>query len=68
MVILGLSGAISHDPSAALYVDGKLVAAIEEERLLREKHAKGRMPLESQSLYFNRPVSNPTMSISSRCP
>ncbi len=47
MVILGLSGAISHDPSAALYIDGKLVAAIEEERLVRDKHAKGLMPLEA---------------------
>jgi hypothetical protein len=27
MIILGLSGAVSHDPSAALYVDGQLVAA-----------------------------------------
>ena len=47
MVILGLSGAISHDPSAALYIDGKLVAAVEEERLIRDKHAKGKMPIES---------------------
>lgn len=47
MIILGLSGAIGHDPSAALYIDGKLVAAIEEERLIREKHAKGKMPSES---------------------
>ncbi|MCL6268362.1 carbamoyltransferase [Sansalvadorimonas sp. 2012CJ34-2] len=47
MIILGLSGAISHDPSAALYIDGKLVAAVEEERLIRDKHAKGKMPLEA---------------------
>ena len=47
MIILGLSGAISHDPSAAVYINGKLVAAIEEERLIREKHAKGKMPLEA---------------------
>ena len=33
LTVLGLSGALSHDPSAALYIDGKLVAAIEEERL-----------------------------------
>jgi carbamoyltransferase len=44
MIILGLSGAVSHDPSAALYVDGRLVAAAEEERFIREKHAKGRFP------------------------
>ncbi len=42
MIILGLSGALGHDPSAAL-----LRAAAEEERFVREKHAKNRMPLES---------------------
>ena len=47
MKILGLSGAVGHDASAALYVDGHLVAAVEEERFLRDKHAKGRFPLES---------------------
>ena len=47
MIILGLSGALSHDPSAALYRDGKLVAAAEEERFVRDKHAKHRMPYEA---------------------
>jgi carbamoyltransferase len=47
MIILGLSGAVFHDPSAALFVDGELVAAVEEERFLRDKHAKGRFPVES---------------------
>ena len=47
LTILGLSGALTHDPSAALYIDGKLVAAAEEERFVRDKHAKGRMPYES---------------------
>ncbi|MDO9320002.1 MAG: carbamoyltransferase N-terminal domain-containing protein, partial [Pseudomonas sp.] len=47
LIILGLSGALSHDPSAALYIDGKLVAAVEEERFVRDKHAKHRMPYES---------------------
>jgi carbamoyltransferase len=47
LTVLGLSGAVSHDPSAALYIDGKLVAAAEEERFIRDKHAKGRMPSES---------------------
>jgi len=47
LTILGLSGALSHDPSAALYIDGKLIAAVEEERLVRDKHAKNRMPYES---------------------
>lgn len=47
LIVLGLSGAVSHDPSAALYIDGKLVAAVEEERLVRDKHAKNRMPYEA---------------------
>ncbi|PKO71062.1 MAG: carbamoyltransferase [Betaproteobacteria bacterium HGW-Betaproteobacteria-14] len=47
LTILGLSGSLSHDPSAALYIDGKLVAAAEEERFIRDKHAKGSMPYEA---------------------
>ena len=47
LIVLGLSGALNHDPSAALYVDGKLVAAAEEERFVRDKHAKNRLPLEA---------------------
>ena len=44
--ILGIS-AFYHDSAAALIVDGEIVAAVEEERFLRDKHAKNRMPLES---------------------
>ena len=47
MIILGLSGSLTHDPSAALLVDGKLVAAAEEERFLRDKHAKRKWPYHS---------------------
>ncbi|MCW8929457.1 MAG: carbamoyltransferase, partial [Gammaproteobacteria bacterium] len=47
LITLGLSGSLNHDPSAALFIDGKLVAAAEEERFLRDKHAKGKMPLAS---------------------
>ncbi len=47
LVVLGLSGALTHDPSAALYVDGKLIAAAEEERFTRQKHAKQAMPLHA---------------------
>ena len=43
MIVLGLSGAVGHDASAALYIDGELVAAAEEERFIRDKHAKGKM-------------------------
>ncbi len=47
MIVLGLSGSLTHDPSAALFVDGELAAAAEEERFLRDKHAKRRWPLQS---------------------
>ncbi len=49
MIILGLSGAVSHDPSAALFVDGELVAAAEEERFIRDKHARDKMAYEATS-------------------
>jgi carbamoyltransferase len=38
--ILGIGG-FSHDSAAALVVDGKLVAAVQEERLTRVKHVGG---------------------------
>jgi carbamoyltransferase len=47
LTVLGLSGALGHDPSAALYIDGCLVAAAEEERFTRDKHAKNAMPVKS---------------------
>jgi len=43
-ITLGLTGPIGHDPAAALFVDGELVAAAEEERLIRRKHAKEQSP------------------------
>lgn len=42
MIVLGLGGAVGHDPAAALVVDGRVIAAAEEERFLRDKHAKGK--------------------------
>lgn len=47
IITLGLSGAIGHDPAAALVIDGTLVAAVEEERLLRRRHAKEELPFLS---------------------
>ncbi|HTD66286.1 MAG TPA: carbamoyltransferase N-terminal domain-containing protein, partial [Candidatus Limnocylindria bacterium] len=41
MIVLGLGGAVGHDPAAAIVVDGKVIAAAEEERFIRDKHAKG---------------------------
>ncbi|MFH1133465.1 MAG: carbamoyltransferase C-terminal domain-containing protein [Nanoarchaeota archaeon] len=49
--ILGLQPASthfsSHDPSACLIKDGKIVAFAEEERFVRIKHAKGIFPLHA---------------------
>ena len=40
MRILGVN-AVFHDPAAALLVDGRIVAAAEEERFSRRKHDPG---------------------------
>ena len=47
MIVLGLSGALGHDASAAILVDGHIVAAAEEERFIRDKHAKNKFPYEA---------------------
>lgn len=47
MIILGLSGLLDHDASAALLIDGEIAAAAEEERFIRRKHALGRVPIEA---------------------
>ena len=47
MNIPGVSGAVGHAASAALFVDGQLLAAVGEEPLLRDKHARGKFPLWS---------------------
>lgn len=44
MIVLGLGGAVGHDPAAAIVVDGKAIAAADEERFNRNKHAKGLQP------------------------
>src|SRR3712207_2687825 len=49
MRVLGIN-AIFHDPAAALVVDGKVVAAIEEERLSRRKHGKRPVPFSAWEL------------------
>lgn len=47
--ILGINGAdgVGHDGGAALVLDGRLVAAVEEERLTRQKRSFGVPPLRS---------------------
>jgi carbamoyltransferase len=47
--ILGVN-AVFHDPAAALVVDGKVVAAAEEERFSRRKHGKPAVPFATWEL------------------
>lgn len=49
MRILGIN-AVYHDPSAALVVDGTVVAAAEEERFSRRKHGKRPVPFSAWEL------------------
>ena len=49
MRVLGIN-AIYHDPSAALVVDGAVVAAAEEERFSRRKHGKRPVPFAAWEL------------------
>ncbi|QFU91851.1 carbamoyltransferase C-terminal domain-containing protein [Amycolatopsis sp. YIM 10] len=46
MRILGIN-AVFHDPAAALVVDGRVVAAAEEERFSRRKHGKRPVPFSA---------------------
>ncbi|HEX2179277.1 MAG TPA: carbamoyltransferase C-terminal domain-containing protein [Actinomycetota bacterium] len=46
MRILGINAAF-HDPAAALVVDGRIVAAAEEERFTRRKHGKPAVPFST---------------------
>lgn len=46
MKVLGIN-AVFHDPAAALVVDGRVVAAAEEERFSRRKHGKAPVPFST---------------------
>ncbi len=46
MIVLGL-GNRHHDPSACILIDGKLIAAAEEERFTRHKHGTGEHPVNA---------------------
>ncbi|GAA3019655.1 carbamoyltransferase family protein [Streptomyces fulvorobeus] len=49
MRVLGIN-ALFHDPSAALVIDGQIVAAAEEERFSRRKHGKRPLPFSAWEL------------------
>jgi len=48
-IVLGVN-AVFHDPAAALVVDGRVVAAAEEERFSRRKHGKSPVPFATWEL------------------
>ena len=47
MNVLGIACPFWHDPSAALVVDGEVVAAAEQERFCRRKHAPRELPVDA---------------------
>ena len=47
MNVLGIACPFWHDPSAALVVDGEVVAAVEQERFCRRKHAPRELPVDA---------------------
>lgn len=49
MRVLGIN-ALFHDPAAALVMDGRIVAATEEERFSRRKHGKRPVPFSAWEL------------------
>jgi carbamoyltransferase len=49
MRVLGIN-AVFHDPAAALVIDGRIVAAAEEERFSRRKHGKRPVPFSTWEL------------------
>ncbi len=62
LYILGISGqgpaafdlsGVGHDPAAALIKDGRLIAAAEEERFIRLKHARGQFPYNAIKFCLN---------------
>ena len=45
MVILGISGIFNHDAAACIIQDDKIIAMVEEERLIRRKRAYKALPI-----------------------
>lgn len=48
--VLGIGAGLklgNHDPSASILANGSIVAAAEEERFIRQKHAKSELPFEA---------------------
>ena len=59
MKILGLAAPFGHDASAAILVNGKIIAAAEEERFTRKKHAKDQCPINAVNYCLKTAGLNP---------
>lgn len=56
MYYIGMNGNVgreSHDPAVALFKDGKLLYAIEEERINKIKHSPGKIPVNALEAALN---------------
>jgi len=60
MIVLGISGPCTHDPSAAILVDGKLIAAADEERFIRQKHARDELPVNAVKFCLDKANIEPS--------
>lgn len=54
MNVLGISGVFGHDSAAALIMDNELKYFVEEERIIRDKRAVSRYPLNSSKWCLNK--------------
>lgn len=61
MIILGINGwyTRSHDPSAGLIKDGKILAMAEEERFIRKKYAFDKIPVNAIGYCLNEANISP---------
>lgn len=53
MYVLGIAGALTHDCSACLMLEGKVIAMVEEERFTRIPHAYSQLPIYSIEYCLN---------------
>jgi carbamoyltransferase len=59
MLVLGVSGGFGHDAGACLVRDGKVLAMLEEERVVRVRHATGSLPIHSTLFCLHRAGATP---------
>lgn len=60
MIVLGIGRPFEHDAAAAILVDGKIIAAVEEERFTRKKHAINEWPEKSIEFCIRKAKVSPS--------